>query len=75
MFSAFDVHWTNDRDRSSIMANKAKQSEGKQYVDSMNRAQQAKFAENGTFSTSVDTLGLGIKTEITNYKYSVGATK
>jgi type IV pilus assembly protein PilA len=43
-------------------ANKAKQSEAKQYVGSMNRAQQAKFAENGTFATSVDALGLGIKT-------------
>ena len=56
-------------------ANKAKQSEGKQYVSSINRAQQAKFAENGTFSTSIDTLGLGIKTETANYKYSVLATK
>ena len=57
------------------MANKAKQSEGKQYVSSINKGQQAKFAENGTFSTSVDNLGLGIKTETTNYKYSVRATK
>ena len=52
-------------------ANKAKQSQAKQYVGSMNRAQQARFAENGTFSTSVENLGLGIKTETTNYKYSV----
>ncbi len=57
------------------MANKAKQSEAKQYVGSMNRVQQAKFAENGIFSTSVDNLGLGIKTETNNYKYSVRATK
>jgi type IV pilus assembly protein PilA len=56
-------------------ANKAKQSEAKQYVGSMNRAQQAKFAENGTFATSVDALGLGIKTETTNYKYSLRVTK
>ncbi|MEG4319848.1 MULTISPECIES: type IV pilin-like G/H family protein [unclassified Microcoleus] len=57
------------------MANKAKQSEGKQYVGSMNRAQQAKFAENTAFSNSVAALGLGIKTETTNYKYSTRATK
>ena len=56
-------------------ANKAKQSEAKQYVGSMNRAQQAKFVENGSLSNSVDALGLGIKTETTNYKYSIRATK
>jgi type IV pilus assembly protein PilA len=55
-------------------SNQAKQSEAKQYVGSMNRAQQAKFAENGTFATSVDALGLGIKTETTNYKYSLRVT-
>ncbi|MEG3850974.1 type IV pilin-like G/H family protein [Microcoleus sp. herbarium19] len=58
------------------MAIKAKQSEGKQYVGSlMNRAQQAYFAENGTFSNSIEALGLGIKTETTNYKYSIRVTK
>ncbi len=56
-------------------ANKAKQSEAKQYVGSMNRAQQAKFAENGAWATSIPALGLGIKTETTNYKYSTRATK
>jgi type IV pilus assembly protein PilA len=56
-------------------ANKAKQSEAKQYVGSMNRAQQAQFAENGAFVTSVAALGLGIKTETTNYKYLTRATK
>jgi len=56
------------------MVIKAKQSEGKQYVSSMNRA-QSKFAENGSFSNSVDTLGIGLKTETTNYKYSTRATK
>jgi type II secretory pathway pseudopilin PulG len=54
---------------------KGKQSEAKQYVGSMNRAQQAKYAENGAFSNSIDALGLGIKTETTNYNYSSGATK
>ncbi len=53
----------------------AKKSEGKQYVGSMNKGQQAKFAENGTFVTSVDALELGIRTETSNYKYSTRATK
>ena len=50
-------------------------SEGKQYVGSMNRAQQAKYAEDGAFSNSVDALGLGIKTQTTNYNYSTISTK
>jgi type IV pilus assembly protein PilA len=52
-------------------ANKAKESEAKQYTGSMNRAQQAKFAELGGFATTVDALGLGIKTQTTNYKYNI----
>lgn len=56
-------------------ANKAKQSEAKQYVSSMNRAQQAYLAEKGTFATSIDALGLGIKSQTTNYNYSVIAGK
>jgi len=58
-----------------VMANNAKQTEGKQYISLMNRAQQAKFAENGVLSTSIEALGLGIKTDTTNYKYSIRATK
>ncbi|MEG4810834.1 type IV pilin-like G/H family protein [Microcoleus sp. F8-D3] len=54
---------------------KDKTVEAKQYVGSMNRAQQAYFAEKNAFGTSVDALGLGIKTETTNYKYSLRATK
>jgi prepilin-type N-terminal cleavage/methylation domain-containing protein len=52
-------------------ANKAKQSEAKQYAGSMNRAQQAAFAENGKFGSNVESLGLGIRTQTDNYKYSV----
>lgn len=52
-------------------ANKAKQSEAKQYAGSMNRAQQASFAEQGKFGSSVEVLGLGIRTQTENYKYSV----
>lgn len=56
-------------------ANKAKQSEARQYVGSMNRAQQSKYAENGSFVNSIEALELGIKTETTNYRYSIDATK
>lgn len=52
-----------------------KQGEGKQYVGSMNRAQQAYFYENNALATFVDALKLGIKTETNNYKYSNRATK
>ena len=55
-------------------ANKARQSEAKQYTGSMNRAQQATFAENNFFARTVDCLGLGIKTQTTNYIYSVPAS-
>ncbi|EGK87182.1 general secretion pathway protein GspH [Microcoleus vaginatus PCC 9802] len=60
---------------SSGCGGKAKRSEAKQYVNAMNRAQQAIYAEDGTFSKSMDGLGLGIKTQTTNYKYSIIATK
>ena len=56
-------------------ANKAKQSEGKLYLSSINRAQQAYFAETGAFSNSVNALGIGIKTQTTYYNYSTHATK
>ena len=52
-------------------ANKAKQSEAKQYTGSMNRAQQSKYAENGGFITTVDGLGIGIKTQTSNYTYGI----
>jgi len=55
-------------------AKKAKQSEAKQYVGSMNRAQQVKFAENRVFANSVDELGLGMKTETSSVRYSVKTT-
>jgi type IV pilus assembly protein PilA len=56
-------------------SNKAKQSEAKQYLSSINRAQQAYFAEIGAFSNSVNALGIGIKTQTSNYNYSTQATK
>lgn len=55
-------------------ANKAKQSEAKQYTGSMNRAQQAKFAEDGAFKAEVNDLGIGIKTQTSNYVYTITNT-
>lgn len=52
-------------------ANKAKESEAKTYVGSMNRAQQAYYLEKTAFTSSVGTLGLGIQAETVNYKYSI----
>lgn len=46
-----------------------------QYVGSMNRAQEALFIEKSAFATSFDALGLGIKTETTNFNYSIRVTK
>ena len=51
-------------------ANKAKQSEAKTYIGSMNKAQQAYFVEKSTFTTSITQLGVGIQTETNNYKYN-----
>ncbi|PSB25635.1 type IV pilin-like G/H family protein [Stenomitos frigidus] len=52
-------------------ANKAKESESKQYIGSMNRSQQAYYLEKNTFSSDVSLLGLGIKTDTTNYTYAI----
>ncbi|NEQ63916.1 MAG: prepilin-type N-terminal cleavage/methylation domain-containing protein [Moorea sp. SIO4A1] len=55
-------------------ANKAKQSEAKTYVGSMNRAQQAYFLENNDFiieNGDFGQLGLGIATATENYIYGV----
>jgi len=54
-------------------ANKAKQSEAKQYVSSINKSQQAYYVEQGKFSkdgTGTE-LGIGIKTQTTNYIYDL----
>ncbi|NEP34586.1 MAG: prepilin-type N-terminal cleavage/methylation domain-containing protein [Moorea sp. SIO3B2] len=54
-------------------ANKAKQSEAKTYVGSMNRSQQAYYLENGNFAGQSEfaELGLGIKTATENYVYGI----
>ena len=56
-------------------ANKAKQSEAKTYVGSLNKGQQAFFTEKSVFGTAVSSLGVGIKTQTVNYSYlSAGGT-
>jgi type II secretory pathway pseudopilin PulG len=52
---------------------KAKESEARTYVGSMNRAQQAYYLENDKFSWQIEDLGLGIATETTNYRYQITA--
>jgi len=50
-------------------ANKAKQTEGKQYASSVNKAQQAYYAENSKFADQMTSLGIGLKTATQNYTY------
>jgi type IV pilus assembly protein PilA len=52
-------------------ANKAKQSEANSMSASINKGQQAYYAENTVFGTNVETLGLGLKTQTTNYTYEL----
>ena len=49
--------------------------EAKQYLSSINHVQKALFIEKSAFATSIDALGLGIKTETINFKYSIRVTK
>lgn len=57
-------------------ANKAKQSEAKTYVGSMNRAQQAFYLEQNTFALAgqIGSLGLGIATTTSNYTYTIAGS-
>ena len=50
-------------------AKKARQSEAKTYVGSLNRGQQAFYTENDAFTSSVDAMGVGIATQTSNYLY------
>ncbi|MEO1378388.1 MAG: type IV pilin-like G/H family protein [Cyanobacteria bacterium J06635_10] len=54
-------------------ANKARQSEAKTLVGSMNRAQQAYALENTAFASNdeIGKLGIGIKTQSENYIYAI----
>ena len=55
-------------------ANKAKQSEARNNIGSINRGQQAFFLESQYFSTDMAALGLGLKTQTVNYFYSLKGT-
>ncbi|MEL7038410.1 MAG: type IV pilin-like G/H family protein [Cyanobacteria bacterium J06592_8] len=55
-------------------ANKAKESEAKQYLSSINKSQQAAYTEFSQFRTDINALGVGIKTQTENYDYSCEAS-
>ncbi|EAW36733.1 type IV pilin-like G/H family protein [Lyngbya sp. PCC 8106] len=50
-------------------ANKAKESEAKQYLSAINKGQQAIYTEKSKFSDDISSLGVGIKTQTTNFEY------
>jgi len=51
--------------------NKGKQAEAKQNIGSVNRAQQAYFLENDSFATDLVSVGIGIKSQSVNYRYTL----
>ncbi|MBC6421880.1 MAG: type IV pilin-like G/H family protein [Hormoscilla sp. SP5CHS1] len=58
-------------------ANKAKQSEAKAYIGSMNRAQHGYYLEKAKFVTAisdVSKLGLGFETKTDNYTYGIAGS-
>ncbi len=50
---------------------KAKQSEARAYLSSINKVQQAYYVENGEFSDNILDLGLGLNSETANYSYDI----
>ncbi|UUO14257.1 type IV pilin-like G/H family protein [Dolichospermum heterosporum] len=52
-------------------ANSGRQAEAKLFVGSMNRSQQAYYVENDVFSSSVGTLGNGMKQQTEYYQYQI----
>ncbi|GBO53656.1 type IV pilin PilA [Pseudanabaena sp. lw0831] len=54
----------------SSQGERARQSEAKTYVGSLNRAQQAYFIEKNKWGQNIDVLGIGIKSETDNYRYN-----
>jgi type IV pilus assembly protein PilA len=51
--------------------NKAKQSEARNYLGTVNRSQQAYYLEYQKFATGLSELQVGIKTQSENYNYSI----
>ena len=56
-------------------ASKAKQSEAKNYVGAVQRAQQSYRIEKASFAPDVTTLEIGIPTQTDNYVYSFDTSK
>ncbi|MEC4987037.1 MAG: type IV pilin-like G/H family protein [Oscillatoria sp. PMC 1068.18] len=56
-------------------ASKARESEGKNSLASINRAQQAYFLEKNNFTDSLKELGLSIEPETYTYSYSIASTR
>ncbi|MEO1400742.1 MAG: type IV pilin-like G/H family protein [Cyanobacteria bacterium J06635_1] len=54
-------------------ASKAKQTEGRTYIGSMNRAQQAYYLENSRFANDMEFLGTGLRAQTTNYDYAIAS--
>jgi len=52
-------------------ANKAKQSEAKTYIGSLNTGEQAYYTEKGAFNSDITSLGVGVQTQTVNYIYSM----
>jgi type IV pilus assembly protein PilA len=55
--------------------NKAKQSEAKNNVGALNRAQQAYMLEYTDFASGLTQLGVGIKSQTVNYLYTIDDTQ
>jgi len=51
-------------------SNKAKQSEAKTYVGTLNKGQQAYYTEKSIFGSTIDILGIGVKSTTVNYNYA-----
>jgi len=50
---------------------KGKQSEAKQYLASINKGQEAHYAQESRFGTTIGELGIGIKAETEDYTYQI----
>lgn len=51
--------------------NKARQAEGKNYIGSMNRGQQAYFLEKGKFASTIPQLEVGVPSQTQNYQFRI----
>lgn len=52
-------------------ANKARESEAKTYISSINRGQQAFRLESSSFAETIDEIGLGLPSESDHYQYEI----